>query len=51
MSKIYKFLTTVAFMWLSVGWAWAQYTVSGSVSDERTGGTLNWSEYNSKRNN
>jgi len=40
MSKIYKFLTTVAFMWLSVGWAWAQYTVSGSVSDERTGEPL-----------
>jgi TonB-linked SusC/RagA family outer membrane protein len=27
-------------MWLSVGWAWAQYTVSGSVSDERTGEPL-----------
>jgi len=40
MPKIYKFLTTVAFMWLSVGWAWAQYTVSGSVSDERTGEPL-----------
>jgi len=40
MSKIYKFLTTVAFMWLSVGWAWAQYTVSGNVSDERTGEPL-----------
>jgi len=40
MSKIYKFLTTVAFLWLSVGWAWAQYTVSGSLSDERTGEPL-----------
>lgn len=40
MSKIYKFLTTMAFMWLSVGWAWAQYTVSGNVSDERTGEPL-----------
>jgi TonB-linked SusC/RagA family outer membrane protein len=27
-------------MWLSVGWAWAQYTVSGNVSDERTGEPL-----------
>jgi TonB-linked SusC/RagA family outer membrane protein len=40
MSKIYKFLITMAFMWLSVGWAWAQYTVSGNVSDERTGEPL-----------
>jgi TonB-linked SusC/RagA family outer membrane protein len=40
MSKIYKFLTTVAFLWLSVGWAWAQYTVTGNVSDERTGEPL-----------
>jgi TonB-linked SusC/RagA family outer membrane protein len=30
----------MAFMWLSVGWAWAQYTVSGNVSDERTGEPL-----------
>jgi TonB-linked SusC/RagA family outer membrane protein len=40
MSKIYKFLTTAAFMWLSVGWAWAQYTVTGNVTDERTGEPL-----------
>jgi TonB-linked SusC/RagA family outer membrane protein len=40
MSKIYKFLTTAAFMWLSVGWAWAQYTVTGNVTDERTGDPL-----------
>lgn len=40
MSKIYKFIATAAFMWLSVGWAWAQYTVSGNVSDERTGESL-----------
>ncbi|MHA7128052.1 SusC/RagA family TonB-linked outer membrane protein [Algoriphagus namhaensis] len=40
MSKFYKFLTTLAFLWLSVGWAWAQYTVTGTVSDDRTGEPL-----------
>lgn len=40
MSKIYKFLITAAFLWLSVGWAWAQNTVTGKVSDERTGEPL-----------
>lgn len=37
MNKLYRFLATAGFLWLSVGWAWAQYTVSGNVSDERTG--------------
>ncbi|MEN2280976.1 SusC/RagA family TonB-linked outer membrane protein [Algoriphagus sp. SE2] len=40
MSKPYKLLATIAMMWLSVGWAWAQYTVSGTISDERTGEAL-----------
>jgi TonB-linked SusC/RagA family outer membrane protein len=40
MSKFYKILATAALMWLSVGWAWAQYTVTGTISDERTGETL-----------
>lgn len=37
MSKFYKFLTIVVLLGLSVVPAWAQYTVTGSVSDERTG--------------
>lgn len=37
MFKFYKTLLSLAFLWGSVGWAYAQYTVSGKVSDERTG--------------
>lgn len=40
MFKFYKTLLTLAFLWGSVGWAYAQYTVSGKVSDERTGEPL-----------
>ncbi|WP_268036367.1 SusC/RagA family TonB-linked outer membrane protein [Algoriphagus sp. PAP.12] len=37
MRKINKFLLTLFFLWGNVGWAMAQYTVSGSVLDDRTG--------------
>lgn len=40
MFKLYKTLLTLAFLWGSVGWAWAQYTVTGTVTDERTGEPL-----------
>lgn len=40
MFKLYKTLLSLAFLWGSVGWAYAQYTVSGKVSDERTGEPL-----------
>ncbi len=40
MFKLYKTLLSLAFLWGSVGWAYAQYTVSGTVSDERTGEPL-----------
>ncbi|GAB2481774.1 MAG: SusC/RagA family TonB-linked outer membrane protein [Cytophagales bacterium] len=40
MFKLYKTLLTMAFLWGSVGWAWAQYTVTGKVTDERTGEPL-----------
>lgn len=40
MLKLYKTLLTMAFLWGSVGWAWAQYTVTGKVTDERTGEPL-----------
>jgi TonB-linked SusC/RagA family outer membrane protein len=40
MFKFYKTLLSLAFLWGSVGWAYAQYTVSGKVSDERTGEPL-----------
>lgn len=37
MRKINKFLLALFFLWGNVGWAMAQYTVSGSVIDDRTG--------------
>jgi TonB-linked SusC/RagA family outer membrane protein len=37
MFKLYKTILTLSLLWVSVGWAWAQYTVSGTVTDERTG--------------
>ncbi len=40
MLKIYKSLLTLAFLWGTVGWANAQVTVSGTVTDERTGDPL-----------
>ncbi|MDF2158593.1 SusC/RagA family TonB-linked outer membrane protein [Algoriphagus sp. CAU 1675] len=40
MNRFYKPLLTLAFFWLSVGWAWAQYSVTGTVSDDRTGEPL-----------
>jgi TonB-linked SusC/RagA family outer membrane protein len=40
MFKLYKTILSLAFLWGSVGWAFAQYTVSGNVADERTGETL-----------
>ncbi len=40
MFKLYKTILTLAFIWGSVGWASAQYTVSGTVADERTGEPL-----------
>lgn len=40
MFKFYKTILTLAFLWGSVGWANAQYTVSGTVTDDRTGETL-----------
>lgn len=40
MYKFYKSILTLAFLWGSVGWAFAQYTVSGTVADERTGEAL-----------
>lgn len=40
MLKFYKSLLTLAFLWGTVGWAHAQVTVSGTVTDERTGEPL-----------
>lgn len=40
MFKLYKTILTLAFIWGSVGWASAQFTVSGTVADERTGEPL-----------
>lgn len=40
MFKLYKTILSLAFLWGSVGWAFAQYTVSGTISDERTGEAL-----------
>ena len=40
MYRFYKTILTLAFLWGSVGWAFAQYTVSGTVADERTGEAL-----------
>ncbi len=40
MYKFYKLLLTLSFLWISSGWAWAQYTVTGTVTDERTGEAL-----------
>lgn len=40
MTKFYKLSLTLLFLWSSVGWAWAQYTVSGTVKDERNGDPL-----------
>jgi TonB-linked SusC/RagA family outer membrane protein len=40
MFKLYKIILSIAFLWGSVGWAFAQYTVTGNVADERTGETL-----------
>ncbi|WP_026953397.1 SusC/RagA family TonB-linked outer membrane protein [Algoriphagus mannitolivorans] len=40
MFKFYKTLLSLALLLGSVGWAFAQYTVSGKVSDDRTGEPL-----------
>jgi TonB-linked SusC/RagA family outer membrane protein len=40
MFKFYKIFLTLALVWGSVGWTFAQYTVSGTVSDDRTGEAL-----------
>ncbi|MFN3998955.1 SusC/RagA family TonB-linked outer membrane protein [Algoriphagus sp.] len=40
MFKLYKTILSLAFLWGSVGWAHAQYTISGTVADERTGDAL-----------
>ncbi|GAA0879399.1 TonB-dependent receptor [Algoriphagus jejuensis] len=40
MFKLYKTILSLAFLWGSVGWAFAQYTVTGTVADERTGETI-----------
>ncbi|SDD17028.1 TonB-linked outer membrane protein, SusC/RagA family [Algoriphagus faecimaris] len=40
MNRFYKLSLTLLFLWSSVGWAWAQYTVSGTVTDDRTGEPL-----------
>lgn len=40
MFKLYKTILSLAFLWGSVGWANAQYTVSGTVADERTGDAM-----------
>ncbi|WP_111672533.1 SusC/RagA family TonB-linked outer membrane protein [Algoriphagus litoralis] len=40
MFKLYKTILTLALLWGTVGWAYAQYTVSGTVTDERTGEAL-----------
>lgn len=40
MFKFYKTILTLGLLWGSVGWAFAQYTISGTVVDERTGEAL-----------
>ncbi|RZS96754.1 SusC/RagA family TonB-linked outer membrane protein [Cecembia calidifontis] len=40
MKKFYRFSTTLILILLTAGWSWAQYTVSGTVADERTGEPL-----------
>jgi TonB-linked SusC/RagA family outer membrane protein len=40
MFKFYKIFLTLALVWGTVGWTFAQYTVSGTVSDDRTGEAL-----------
>lgn len=40
MFKFHKIFLTLALVWGSVGWSFAQYTVSGTVSDDRTGEAL-----------
>ncbi len=40
MVKIYKFSLSLALMVLSMGMAYGQYTVTGVVTDERTGESL-----------
>jgi len=40
MKRIYKFLLTLSLLYFSMGWAWAQYTVTGTVVDDRTGESL-----------
>ena len=36
MNKFYKLSLPLLFLWLSTGMAWAQISVSGTVTDERT---------------
>jgi TonB-linked SusC/RagA family outer membrane protein len=40
MRKFYRFSTTLLLLLVTVGWSWAQYTVTGTVTDERTGEPL-----------
>ncbi|MCH7413847.1 SusC/RagA family TonB-linked outer membrane protein [Belliella sp. R4-6] len=40
MRKTYKFSAVLALFFLSVGWTFAQYTVTGTVIDSRTGEPL-----------
>lgn len=40
MKKFYRFSTTLLLLLLTVGWSWAQYSVTGTVTDERTGEPL-----------
>jgi hypothetical protein len=40
MRKFYRFSVTLFLLLVTVGWSWAQYTVTGTVTDERTGEPL-----------
>ncbi|HSJ67985.1 MAG TPA: SusC/RagA family TonB-linked outer membrane protein [Anditalea sp.] len=40
MKRIYQFFFTLCLLYFSTGWTWAQYTVTGTVVDDRTGESL-----------
>lgn len=40
MKQFYKLSATLLLVLLSSGWSWAQYTVTGTVTDDRTGEPL-----------